>query len=254
MPIEPKRHRLDERRPFSSSGSAYCGLRRRVYGERIIAVDPDTWDAIARGTVRDMCGGCTVAEPGVLGIGIVLTYEQHRQLPNGRQIQGLVKCTDVRRAVTEIRHRHPLVTTQLRGQRKTTSNRHAGTDDSSGDHAAALRVCDMHRAALAFAHAGAASRQLCPYELRRHAFSQHVMDAAVDRDEVVVIRQQHADSGGDALLPPRRIVRHYHLASFHKADESLIIQFDERHLPVNVYQNGAFWLRSAHASISHEVV
>ena len=157
-----------------------------------------------------------------------------------------MKRTDIRRAVTKIRDRDALLAAQLRGQRQSAADRHTGADHAGGHHAAALRMSHMHRPALALAGAGAAAGKFRPNELRRHALGDHVVNTTIDRDQIVLVGQLHADGRRNAFLAARRVVRHDHLAGLHQADKAVVVQLDLRHLAIDGHQGAPIRQRTAH--------
>ncbi len=81
---------------------------------------------------------------GELGIPVVLAEEDHRELPDGGEVQGLVEGALRHRAVTEEGHRDAPVAPELRGRGRPRRDRHAGRHDAVGAEDPELRVGDVH--------------------------------------------------------------------------------------------------------------
>src|SRR3546814_5988964 len=86
----------------------------------------------------------------------------------------------------------------------------------------------MHRPTFALAAAGGLAGQFGPQQLGRQTLGEHVVHAAVDRDEIVLVIQQYADRGRDAFLAARGVVGHLHAAGLHRANDAIIAVLDDR--------------------------
>src|ERR1700745_997482 len=82
----PVGHELDERRAAALAGALRGPLGHRIHGEKIVAVDADTGDAITRPA---LCEGLMLAAGETLegGDGPLIVYqvENHRRLVHGRE-------------------------------------------------------------------------------------------------------------------------------------------------------------------------
>ena len=96
---------------------------------------------------------------------------------------------------------------------------------------------DVHRPALALAGAGDLAGDLGPEQLQRHALGEHVVDAAVDRADVVGVAQVHRHRGRNDFLSARRVVRRHDLAGLDHRAETLVVLLDQRHAAVHVEQD-----------------
>ena len=150
-----------------------------------------------------------------------------------------MKGADVRGTVAEVGDRDPLLTAHLRRERQSVGNRHGAADDTGGHHHAARRMSDVHRTTLALAGARGLAGNLGPELAHRHALGQHVVNAAVDRADVILVRQIHRYRGRNDLLPTRRVVRRDDLAGLDHRAETLIVLLDQRHAPIDIDEHRA---------------
>jgi hypothetical protein len=175
----------------------------------------------------------------VLAVAVVLTDEDDRELPHGGHVQRLVKGADVRCAIAEVGHGHVLLAPELRGEREAVGDRHAAADDTGGHHHATGRVRDVHRPPLSLAGAGDLAGDLRPQQFRRQSLGKHVVHAAVDRADRVLVGEIHRDGRGNRLLPARRIVGRDDLAGLDHRSEAVIAALDQRHSTVYVDEDGS---------------
>src|ERR1022692_1520630 len=95
---------LDQRGTAATASPVETFAGGEVHGVRIVAVDEDALEAVRRRAI-----GCRVGDGGhradgrVLHVHVVLAHEDHRQLPYSRQVQRLVKSTDIGGAVAKER-------------------------------------------------------------------------------------------------------------------------------------------------------
>ena len=138
---------------------------------------------------------------GELGVAVVLAEEDHRQLPDGGEVQGFVEGALRHRPVTEERHGHAAVGAELRRRRRPRRDRQAGGDDAVGAEDPELRVGDVHGAAAAAVRALVLAHQLGEHPGRVQALGQAVAVAAVGRGDDVRRAQGPARADGRRLLP-----------------------------------------------------
>src|SRR5512139_3168430 len=94
------------------------------------------------------------------------------------------------------------------------------------------RIGQVHRAALALAGAIDTPRDLGPQIVERHALSQHVVNAAVDRHPVIVVGQRRRHRRGDDLLPAVTVIRHHQPPAQDHLAAALVVRFQQRRSPV----------------------
>jgi len=138
-----------------------------------------------------------------------------------------VEGANVGGAIAKIGNRHPLLAPDLRGKGQPVGNGHGAADDARCHHHTALRVSDVHGAAFAFARSGGSARHFGPQHPDRHALREHVVKAAIDRADVVLIRQAHGERRWDRFLAAGRVVRRHDLAGLDDGEEALIVLLDE---------------------------
>ena len=97
----PVRHRLDQRRPLARPGARHRLPAYLVHLKRVLAVGHDAGYAIPVRPVRHRPARYHVLGGRRLGVTVVLTHEDDRQLPYAGQVQGLVKAALAGRPVAE---------------------------------------------------------------------------------------------------------------------------------------------------------
>src|SRR5699024_2538737 len=87
---EPVGHGLDEGRPLALASGLDGGADRLVDLDRVVAVHMEGPHRIALRAITDLLGRGAEGVGGVLGVAVVLAQEDHRQVPHGGQVHGLV--------------------------------------------------------------------------------------------------------------------------------------------------------------------
>ncbi|CAB4790622.1 unannotated protein [freshwater metagenome] len=84
----------------------------------------------------------------------------------------------------------------------------------------------MHRPALALARAGSAAEELGPQLAQRHPLGEMIVQAAIDRDDVITLAKVHTPTRTNAFLAAWRVVDEADLAAHQHAAKPLVAQFD----------------------------
>src|SRR6266540_2461052 len=192
--------RLDQAGAVAPAGPGHRLLRRLVHGDHVVAVDRDAGDVVGGGTVGDAARREVVADRGGLGEAVVLGHEDHRELPDRRQVHALVGGALLGRAVAEEAGAHRAAALALGGEPGPAGQRRAAPDDAVGAEHAAGDVGDVHRAALALAGAVDPAEQLGHHRAELDALGDAVAVAAVGRGDEVPVFEVGADADGDRLL------------------------------------------------------
>ncbi len=175
--------RFDQRR----AGPGARALDRRadggVHGQWIGPIDRD-----ARHRVRFGFDGERLAVRGVRVllrggrhdvVAVVLHHEDHRQLPQGSNVERLVECALFRSAITEEAVHDFGLLADLRRPGGARRVRNAGAHDARSAEETALDVGEMHRPAEALAQAVRATVNLGHHGLRIAAENQWISVAAI---------------------------------------------------------------------------
>ena len=178
---------FDQRRTFAGAGALDGLARRRVHRERIVAVDRDAGHLVADGAVGDLLRPRSPARSACA---------RHSRCSGRRRSTGSFhtaamfsaswKAPMLRGAVAEVGDGHALLAADLRRQRQAVGDRHAAADDAGRDHHAATSgwvTCIGPPLPLQVPVALPAISAHSSFE--RHALGEHVVDAAVDRADVV---------------------------------------------------------------------
>ena len=104
--LDPVGLGLDESRSLAGAGTGHCGLCRLIYGKGILPVHNHTGDVVACCPVRDILhvAGGAVRRGGSPAVHLI--DKNHRQLPGGGRIHGLVERAAVGGAVAKEHNRH----------------------------------------------------------------------------------------------------------------------------------------------------
>ena len=181
---------------------------------------------------------------GELGVAVVLAEEDHRQLPDGGEVQRLVEGALRRRAVAEEGHRHAAVGPQLRRRRRPHRDRQARGHDAVGAEDPELRVGDVHGAAAAAVGALVLAHQLGEHPGRVQALGQAVAVAAVGRGDDVGGPKRPARADGRRLLPDREVDEAGDLAVAVERGHPLLEAADQQHPAVHLEEVGRREARS----------
>ena len=201
MTFQPVGVGLDQRRPTAAPGNGDSVGDHRADRMDVVAVNHDRRQPVRRGLVSGRArGGDHRADRGVLHVLVVLADEQHRQLPDRREIDRLVERADVHRTVTEEADGDRIGLLDLAGPGQPARDRQVRTDNGVGAVVAVLHAGDVHRATLAGADPACLAQQFGEDRLRRGTAGEGMGVAAVGADRVVPWGQNRADTDGDRLL------------------------------------------------------
>src|SRR5260370_15852655 len=99
MPHEWKSDGLDQRGAAAALGASDRLTARTVHRDRIIAVNMQTGHAVGGSAICHSGAPRRLGISGVFAVAIVLTDENHRQLPHSGEIERLIEDADIRRTV-----------------------------------------------------------------------------------------------------------------------------------------------------------
>ncbi|MNR04828.1 hypothetical protein D3C85_1208200 [compost metagenome] len=137
---------------------------------------------------------------GGLGVAVVLGYEDARQIHDRRHVHGFEHGALVGSTIAEEGHRHVVTALELGRQRRPGHQRCTGTDDAVGAEHAFFQVGNMHRTALATAHAGLLAVDFGHHAVHIHALGDAVAMTAVGRGDAVAVAQVGHDPGRGSLF------------------------------------------------------
>ena len=181
----------------SGAGNGRCDSFKNMH--RIVFRDAYARNAVPSSAV------CNPLHRSGFGLGhgdgpmVVFTNEDDRQLPHRSQVQGLVEGTLVGRTFTKEGHRHPVFAHLFGGQRRTTGNRHAGTNDAAATELVRV-VKQVHMTALAFTQPRDLAKHFSRHGVERHAFGDGEVMRPVCTHHCVVIRQMRTNAHRHRLL------------------------------------------------------
>src|SRR2546428_419588 len=85
-------HFFQKGRPFSFPSSSCRFLHRLINGLNVIAIDGPAWNSIGCGTIADLLDFHDLMNRGGGTILVVLADKDHRQIPDGGHVEGLMKA------------------------------------------------------------------------------------------------------------------------------------------------------------------
>jgi hypothetical protein len=123
---------------------------------------------------------------GPHAVEVVLDDINHRELPQGGHVQGLVKDALVHGCVAEITQGHGVFAPIAGGKGKTCGQRGMASDDAVASHKTTLGVKDVHGAAIPLRGTGAFAVELGHHRAGFGAAYQRVGMVAVGGDDIVI--------------------------------------------------------------------
>src|SRR5579859_5087510 len=125
---------LNQRRPAARARPAHGLARRAVDGQHVIAVDADGGQAIGHAAVGHFRVAGRIRKGHLGRIQVVLADKDHRQLPDGGQVDAFVKGAIAYRAIAEEGHADAAGLEQLEGVAGASGLQDVGADDAGGAH------------------------------------------------------------------------------------------------------------------------
>src|SRR6266853_2609867 len=165
------RNALEEGRPLALTRALDVLRRHGVHLTHVLAVDGLVRDPERRGAGGNVSGR-RLREVRVLVVAVVLADEDHRQLPDLREVHLFVEQALAERAFAEEAHCDLAGLLVLGGERGAGRNAGAAADDGVGAEVAGVGIGNVHRAALALAVAVLFAEQLGKHAVGRRAFRE----------------------------------------------------------------------------------
>ncbi len=220
-------------RPHGADHALHGGRRRHD----VVAVDRDVGDAVARGPTLER--GPVLRRNGrELGVAVVLTEEDDRQLPDGGEVHGFVERALGGRAVAEERHGDAAVGAELGRGRRADRDRHPRRDDPVGTEDPEPRVGDVHRAAATAVRPLVLAHQFGEHPERVETLGQAVSVAPVGRGDDVSGTEGPACAHGCRLLPDREVDETGDLSVAVERGHPLLEAADHQHPAVHLAEIG----------------
>ncbi len=140
---------LDQRRAVAGPGPVGRLGDRRIHGLHVVAIHDHPRNAIRRRSIGHMGHRRGHFVGAVLAVQVVLADKQNRQLPHRGEVDAFMEGADVGRSIAKGGRRHGAGPEHLRGQPSTHGHRDPSAHDGEGRQQAALKIGQVHRAALA---------------------------------------------------------------------------------------------------------
>ena len=200
----PVGDRLDQLRAAAVADRAGHLGHHRVDDRDVVAIDPDTGNAVGLGSLGDgdPHGARLRHRHRVL---VVLAEEDDGHIPEGGEVEGLVKAALVGSTVAEDAEHQVFLLFHLDTESQPDCDRDAPTDDAVGAQVAPAHIGDVHRAAAAATVAALLAHQLGEHRSNLGTFGHTVPVAAVMAEEKVALRQGKRPAAGNRFLSDREM-------------------------------------------------
>ena len=173
---------------------------RGLDGDHVHAVDCLGRDPVARGLALDVGFRFRDRQRRAHGVEIVLADEQHRQAPQRREIQALVKLALRDRAFAEEAGGHDVLAAHAVGERQPDRERQAAAHDSVAAVEIGRAIEQVHRAAAPAAAALLLAVHFGEHGGHRYAAHERVPVLAIGRDDPVALFEHRDDADRDRFL------------------------------------------------------
>src|SRR5580704_18037662 len=199
--------------------------RQDVHAVHRLAVDP-----VGLGEAPDLGLGERAVDRGAHRVAVVLANEDHRQLPERGQVQGLVELAFGHRAVTEVAQHDLVAPLVLDREAGAGGERQVRAHDAVAAQEVDALVEEVHRAALALTQPAHAAEQLGHDPARIRPLGQAVAVLAIGRNRVVVGPQGRGRADRHRLLSDVEVEEAADLAEGVHLGRLLLEAPDQRHL------------------------
>src|SRR5262249_44864872 len=196
---------LDQGRPFARPCPSDCFGRVLVDLEDIVAVDDMSRNAVGLRTDRDVLHRGNRLHGGEFTESVVLTCEDHRQLPYRGEVQRFMKSAFVGCAVSEEARADIVFTRDYRSECGAGRDWQPGADNPVGAEDTERVIDDVHRSALTLAVAAALAKDLRHHTVEASALCQQMAMAAMSGGNAIGLAQCGANAGGAGLLADRNM-------------------------------------------------
>src|SRR5438552_12192710 len=227
---EAVRAHLEQRRRLVAPRALDRAPHGVTHGHDVHAVHRLGRDAVRLAELPDLRLGQRALQRGAHRVAVVLAEPDDGQLPEGREVQGLVELALGHRAIAEVAHDHLVPPAVLDREAHAGGDRQVGADDGVTAEEVVLLVEQVHRAALALAEPVDAAEQLGHHATRVGALDETVAVLAVGRDRVVVAPEHRGGAGGHRLLADREVQEPADLAERVRLRRLLLEPADEDHV------------------------
>lgn len=159
---------------------------RALHGDHIHAIDCLAADRVARCLGVDVDFRLRSLQRGAHGIAIVLAHEQHRELPQGGEIEAFVELAFGDRALAEEAGSDSRLAAQTIGQGKTDGQRQSASDDRIAAVEVRIAAEQVHRAAPPARAPFRLAEHLGHHGCHRYATHQSVTVLAIGAHDPIV--------------------------------------------------------------------
>lgn len=200
VPAEAVGSRFDERGKSLVAGATNRGREALLHVEHVLDEEAIVRDAVALRAQRHVFDGVRALKRRAHRELVVLADEDHRELPQGREVQGLVEVADGDGALAEEADRDIAIAAVFGCECSAGSERDVPTDDAVAAQHPVLGVEQMHRAAEATRASRRFAEELGHQLAWAHAARQRDAVIAVRADDVVARLERGGGADGDGLL------------------------------------------------------
>ena len=199
-----------------------------VHPVRLVALNAVAPSAL----LESLRAGRRAVDGGAHPVAVVLDDEEHGQAPECCHVEGLIDLALVEGPVAEEDQHRALLAAVLLGEGEPGPERHLGGDDSVAAVEPALKIEEVHGAALAPRRPVRAAEELAHHRRWRRAEGQSVAVGAVGGDEEVALACRRCGTAGDRLLADVEVAEAADLAKAVELPRPLLEAAQEKHLAV----------------------
>ena len=217
-------HAFKNARSLSLAGALNGGLHRLKHGNDIVAVKLDNRNVVALPHAGKVAVGVDIPRAGADGKAVVLADEDHRQLPEDRQIDRFIVHAAGGRRLAVIANRNLLRVAELCGKRQAGRDGEAVAEHAVASRNAELRRERVHHAARSVVRPAGLEEKIAHDGVERNALRQQRTDAAVGIIHKIIFSQTDRAADRQRFLPDGRVVMAEIHALVHKFALAELIQ------------------------------
>src|SRR6266567_7965029 len=210
-----------------------CSEGRRVDGPNVLTIYFFSRYAKSGGSGAYLTGsGFTVM--CIFVVEVVLTYVDHRQLPQRRLVHDLIHDPLIDGPISKETDGYLVRMSHLAGHGSASGDTNATSNDRIGPQVASFLVSNVHRAAFAFAIARCFAQQFGIHTIDRSPLGKTVPVATMRTGDVVIVAQSFTHAYGYSLLTAIQMSETGHFAGGIEFIDMLFKDADFEHLLIHV--------------------
>ena len=225
---------FDQRRPLPCARPVNCVAGGLTYRFDVVAIDFHSRHVVgsaAAGYVR-ICR--CVGERHFSRELVVLAHEEHRELPDTREIQSFMEGSVVHRAIAEEGDRNTIGPQQFETVACSGCLEDTWTNDATGTHQPDFRSKQVHGSAAAAGASGLTAEQFGDEFADGQSFRERVAVAPVRAEDGIIVTKVRTHAGGDCFLADVGVARTMNQPARVASRELLLRRADQLHGAVEI--------------------